>query len=409
MARNRYLIGDLLTGREIEDIPVLTGPWDDNLDTAETVTVTIDLQDPEIRKLDLWNATTPCKTFLGVVDSDSGVIQGAGPIWTRNWDDDAQKLQLGAKGIASYFDHRLILPLLAASIGVDQWTVPDPADNTKTIPNPLLTSSFTGIWLGTIAKRLVQQAQTWTAGNVPIVFQSDESSLDPTNARTYLGPDFKPVGEALQDLTKVIGGPEVNFQPVFTSDGLGVQWLMQVGTAAQPLLFSPSRPFWDLSAVESPVSGLKIDDDGSKMGSWAWFTGGNQTDDVLVSRAYDPTLINGTFPVMDILDTSHQSVSVQSTLDGYSQAAVVSGRTSTEVWSFNAEAHPRDEYGFPAGPQAGEYTTGDFADLYVAPKSSGRGKLPHPEGGTFAHRIIARAGDELGETIRISCAPTVGS
>jgi hypothetical protein len=80
-----------------------------------------------------------------------------------------------------------------------------------------VTTAYTGLWLGTIAKRLVAQAMSWTGGDLPIVLPSDESSTDPEHQRTYLGADFKPIGEALKQLMEVQGGPEINFQPRFTT------------------------------------------------------------------------------------------------------------------------------------------------------------------------------------------------
>jgi hypothetical protein len=275
----RYILGDLRTGRRILDLPVISGPWDDRIHVAESVKVTVDLNDEDVQSLVLRNSAQPAQAYLGVVEGDT--IMACGPIWTRAYNRSARTLDLGGKGAASYFDHRLILPLLAASIGVDQWTVPDPLDATKTIPNPLLSTVFNGISLGTMAKRLVQQARSFTGGNLPIVFQADEAA-DAT--KTYLGADFKPVWEAINDLMNLVDGPEVNFQPRFTSDGLGVEWLMQTGTVAQPLITSPSVVKWDVTVDQSPVSNFTTKEDASKVGSRAWQLGGRQADDVLVAR-----------------------------------------------------------------------------------------------------------------------------
>ena len=159
----QYIIGDLRTGRRLQTLPVLTGPWQDALDQDETIKVTVDLLDPEVQALNLRNSATATKSFLGVVEND--IIMGCGPIWTHAYDRDTFTLELGAKGIGSVFNYRSILPLLAGDpnvpggpIPVSAWTIPDPADNTKTIPNPLLTTQYTGIWWGTMAKRQIGRA-----------------------------------------------------------------------------------------------------------------------------------------------------------------------------------------------------------------------------------------------------------
>jgi hypothetical protein len=146
------------------------------------------------------------------------------------------------------------------------------------------------------------------------------------------------------------------------------------------------------------------------MGSRAWLTGGNQSDDVLVSRSYDPTLVNAGFPLMELIDTSHQSVSRQSTLDGWASAATLAGRGTTETWSFTVEAWPTDEDGDPAGPQADTYNTGDFAKLIVQKYDpvTGRGDPYLRDGGEFPQRIIGRSGDETGQRLKIFCQPVIG-
>ena len=432
-----YLLCNLRTGKRILSVPVMQGPWDDRLGAAETVSVTVDMNDPDVQALDLRNSGTPAQSALCVVED--GVIMAGGPVWVRSYNRDSKTFELNAKGMASYFDHRIILPLLAKTIGVDQWTIPDPSDATKTIANPDLTTTYSNLSLGTIAKRLVQQAQTWTGGNLPIVFQADEIA-DAT--RTYLGVDFKSVGEALDQLSKVENGPEINFHPRFTSDMLGVEWVLQFGTVAQPLITSTAVLAWNVTAPESPISNLSITDDASSMGSLAWQTGGRQADTVLVARSYDSSLVDSGFPLLELTDTSHSSVEFQSTLDTYAKADTASGKRSTEVWSFTAKARPVDQFGKPAGPFVGQYAVGDFVDLIFDAvdkdtgtggfiqvvtsyftdvfsdmfgqitsvsdpiiKGTGGGDPYLPEGGTFRQRIVGISGDEKSIDIRIQCEP----
>ena len=432
-----YILANLRTGRRILNVPVLTGPWDDRLGAAESVGISVDMNDPDVQALNLRNSATPAQSALCIVED--GVIMAGGPIWVRNYDRDSKKLALAAKGMLSYFDHRIILPLLAQTIGVDQWTVPDPDDATKTIPNPALTTTISGVSVGTRAKRLVQQAQTWTGGNLPIVFQADEIA-DATH--TYLGVDFKSIGEALTQLSELENGPEINFMPRFTEDRLGVEWLLQVGTVAEPQVTSTAVLAWNVTAPESPISNLSIKDDATNLGSLAWQTGGRKADTVLVARSYDSSLLDSGYPLMELTDTSHSSVEIQSTLDDYANADTASGKRSVEVWSFTAKARPYDQYDKPAGPFVGQYAVGDYVDLIFAPvdkdtgtggfiqvvtdyftdtfhdlfgqiistpdpiiKGTGGGDPYMPNGGTFRQRIIGISGDEKGIDIQIQCAP----
>ncbi|WP_354567634.1 hypothetical protein [Glaciihabitans sp. UYNi722] len=382
---------------------MMTGPWSDRIHVAETITVSLDLNDPDVQALDLRNSATPGQAFLAV--EENGTMVAAGPIWTRKYNRGNRTLELGAAGAGSYFDHRLILPLLALTIGTDQWTVPDPTDPTKTMPNPLLSTTISGVSLGTIVKRALQQASLFPGGTVPLVFQDDEIS---DSTRTYLGADFKPVWEAINDIMNVQNGPEVKFQPRRTADGRGVEWLVRTGTVAQPLITSPSVIAWDVTVPESPVLDLDISEDASKLGSLAWQVGGRQADDVLVSRAYDPTLVTANFPLLELVDSSHSTVSVQSTLDSYALADVLAGRTTSEIWSFSVKAYPTDSEGNPSGLQFGSYAVGDFCDLVVATWNPDTGfGDPYITGGTYRMRIIGLSGDEHGVDVKIDCAPLV--
>jgi hypothetical protein len=396
----QYIIGDLRTGRRIQTLNVMKGPWSAQLNAAETVSATIDLNDPDMQALNLRASAAPAKSFLVVEEADK--VYG-GPIWTRSYDKDARRLKLNAKGMWSIFDHRLIIPLLAKTLGVDQWTVADPSDPTKTMANPLLASSFANLWLGTIAKKLVQQALAWTGGNLPIVFMDDEAG---THEDTVEGTDFKVLGEKLTDITNLDGGPDIMFPASRTSDGLGFQWLMQTGTAAQPQIFSTSVPRWAATAPKSPVSGLKVDEDASKMAEISWEVGGRTNDTVLVSRAIDETLTDAGYPLMEVVDSSHSSVSFQDTLDGWASEQLLEGQSAQETWSFDVRMYPVDDDGSQAGPQFGSYDVGDFCTVGVDEwdPETGIGD-PYIPADEYRMRIIGLAGDELADKVTVTCAP----
>lgn len=398
-----YSIGNLITGRELVEVNVLSGPWSDTLRQAETLSVELDMNDQDLQALGLRSAASPGQAFLAV--EENGTCVAAGPIWTRAYSRETRRLTLGAGGMGSYFNHRLILPVLAASLAVGNWTIPDPADATQTIPNPALSTIFAGVSPGQICKLLVQQARTWTGGNVPVVFQADEAG---SAGHTYLGTDFKPVWEAINDIMNDVNGVEVNFLPRRTSDGKGFEWLLQTGTIAQPLITSTSVLQWNVTVPESPVTGLSTNEDATKLGSLAWGVGGAQTNVAMVSRAYDPTLINATYPLFELLDSAHPDVSLQSTLDGYTMADVLAGKNASETWSFTVKAYAKDSSNNKSAPWIGEYSVGDFFDLILDTWDpvTGIGD-PYLPGDTYKMRIIGISGDEKGEDIRITCAPRI--
>lgn len=364
----RYLIGDLRTGRRLLDLNVLTGPWKASLNEAGTVGATVTLRDPDMVQLVLRNAATVGKAFLAVVEND--VVQEAGPIWVHDYDRDAGTLELAAAGLWSYFDHRVLLPVLAAGqspVGAD--------------------TNLSGLSLGTIAKRLVQQAQRHTGGNVPIVLPGDEAGV---HEREYLGADLALIGDRLAELTEVIGGPDIVFAPRFTSDRLGIEWVMRVGTNAKPQLSSQSVHVWDLAVPEPSVRGLKVRRTAEQLVGRQWATGGRNDDVVMTARHDVPTLVNAGYPLLEAVDSSHSSVSVQSTLDAYAREGARTGYKPIEFWSFQVRAD--------VAPLVGEYQVGDYCRLKIGDDPY----IPRNTRDGYLRRIVALSGDEQGRWITVT-------
>jgi hypothetical protein len=131
----------------------------------------------------------------------------------------------------------------------------------------------------------------------------------------------------------------------------------------------------------------------------------------MVARAYDSTLVDSGFPLMEDVDSSHSTVSEQPTLDSYAAAMVRAGLSPHEVWSFTAEAYPTGESGLSGGPQLGQYRVGDFADLVFDKWDAltGQGDPFMTEARTVRHRIIGLSGDERGRFVKVDLAPKVGN
>jgi hypothetical protein len=385
----RFFLADLRTGDPIVDLPVMAGSWSDVLNSAESIDATMDMQDPNTIAKDLRNVATPGKAALVAADGD--LIRGAGPVWVRNYDRDSATVKLTAKGIRSYFDHRCLLPLVAMTTSTGQFVVPDPADPTKTIPNPALNTNLANLSYGTIAKRWVRQAQAWTGGNIPVVFQDDEAG---TFLRETIGTDFKSLGDALDQLTKLEKGIDIRFEPRFRTDRVGVEWLLRTGTIAQPQIFSTTLHKWDVTVAESPISKLSTNEDASEIASLAWLTGGRAADTVLVARSYDPTLVDNGFPLYETVDGSHSSVTIQGTLDSNAAEATLAGRGPAEVWSFEVQS------------AAFQAAVGDWCELRIARRAPGIPGDPFIPAGDHKRRIISISSDEKAETVKIQCAPS---
>lgn len=386
----RWFLADLRTGRQLVDLSVMASSrWDRLLNRPETITAILDLRDPDTIQINPRVAAAPGRSMLAVAADD--VIIAAGPIWSHTYDRTQKTVQLNASGIWSYFDHRYVLPIAAATLDVTQFTIPDASAAGKTKPNPAVGTYLTSLEYGTIAKRWVQQAQAWTGGNVPIVFEADRLG---TRERNFEGADFKNLGTVLTQLSEIEGGPDIRFLPRLTADRLGIEFLMQTGTDASPLLTGGPH-LWDLTAPESPISAFTINTDASSLAGTTWGSAGRSADTVLVARSIDPTLTDAGYPLLESLDSSHSSVSVQSTLDGYARAATLLGRSPIESWDFDVEVNRR--------PFLGSYWEGDWCTITVAAydPATGVGDPYLMEKQDSQRRITALSGAADGLTVGV--------
>lgn len=402
----QFFIVNTRTGLNPIEVPWADGSWGIDFLGDETIEVLVDLSDPEVRALDLRNTASGAYASLIVTEGESKTIKAGGPIWVSTYDRDAATLRLLAKGINSLFNHRYILPAIAETHPPRLWTVPDPEekkDLKKTIPNPLLATNFSGYTFATIAKKLIEQAMSHTHGDLPIILPADREGL---HERNYEGTDFKLVGEAINDIMAVDGGPEVGFEKRWREDGMGVEWVFRAGSQLL-VRNTDTTHMWDLTLEEPQGYGLTIENDASGMSSRAWATGGKQGDKVLVARATDNTLTRVGYPMLEILDTSHSSVIIQKTLDDYARANVRASTKAQEIWGFSALANPVDDQGKATGPQLDKIWAGDFGQIKLAPfdEETQSGDVYLPQGGTFDHRILSldyTAGDD---TVSVQLAP----
>lgn len=380
-----WLVGDLLTGRRIQTLRPLSGNWSEVLNSAGDVSCTVSLHDRANRRLGLRETATPGKSFLAALEGDT-VLQ-AGPIWMHDYDKDTENLTLTAAGMWSYFDHRVLLPVLAGRNPTDPTTdtrfSPVSVDPDDPWPDDT-TKSLQGI-----ARALVEQAQSWTGGDVPVILPDEIAG---TAERWYKGADLGIVGERLSQLTQVSGGPDIMFTPRLQPDRMGVEWVMRIGTPTQPLLFSPLPQVFNIGIARSSVSGVKVKVDGSMMASQTYASGGRTSDETLITVSPDPTLIDAGYPVLESVDGSHSTVANEATLQAYSDESAVQGRTPTSVWSFNHD--------LSRTPYVGAFNAGDFCTIRVMDDA-------YLETGNHTMRCISRAGDAEGKKVSLRFLPEV--
>lgn len=409
------LVGEVATGRRITQIPVADATWTTQLHGAGSITARIPLRAPEFRVLErtftggiypgpgvfpgpgtfpeeatpLWRpgrgmrpeflaAVEPARCFLAVLEND--VVIEAGPIWGHAYDAATAMLTVTAAGLRSIFDHRYVMGVLADPTLAAAWSV-----------------TYAGMSLATIAKRLVQLAQSHTGGSLPIVLPDDELlPASDERTRTYKGHELATIAARLDQLSGVIGGPDIAFEPRLTADRLGVEWVMRVGTHADPTLHQAGDDHvWDMRVPRGGVSGVSVTRDAAGLASRVWATGSGMDEALLMGAATDATLTSHGFPLLEAA-VSHPSVSQQATLNAWA-AGSLSGRARPWMtWAFTVDA--------ASHPRLGTYRPGDFVRIWL-PEDHPYLSLLLPAGSHRA-RILTISGN-LGPTVGLTLAPVM--
>lgn len=370
----RHSFGDLRTGRIVEEHLLDTMTWSRPLNDAGTASGTLNLEDPAVRESNPRVTCAAARTFW-MIEWDSVPVWG-GIVWTHRYSrTPKRRLQLTAAGLWSLFDHRKALAALAYAHA----------------PAATADLGWSGISLGTQAKRLVQAALQHTGGGPPIVLPEDVAG---TSIRNYPAYNLSWTGDLLTNLTEVEDGPDIEFMierdPARESC---VRWRMRVGN---PLL-EQAGDYWrfDDTVPEGPITDLGVSLDGTKMGSRAWVPGEGQERDMLLGLQEDDDPVSGGYPLLEVEDTTHKSTSDPHTLDLHAWDLISRRSRPTERWSMSVSANAPDA-------QLGRYQPGDAAVVQTEGD-------PYIEDGEHPVRIIAMSGGSSGSDVKLELAPQSGN
>lgn len=302
-------------------VPVSAVSWQMGWNEPDRMTLTIPLS----MKAAVWGLRTklrPWKASCALLDGDDVIV--AGPVLNRKW-SLRSGLTVVIGGGWDLMRKRLVLNPVLKTSWVDGEVVID-EDN----PAPRWVVQFAGKSLASIGAGLVRLAVQWGPLNI------DSPSLDESgiHVRTYLASALATVSDRLKDLTEVIGGPRIHFEPYVRADGhLRFRYVADQGSVHIHRASTAMRGHG--------VQVVEVDEDGETMATDVYALGGRDDDISLVARSSSALLTDAGWPVLMEGLRSHSSVSRLDTLKGHTDQGVVDGARVPESTQFQVRASRR--------------------------------------------------------------------
>jgi hypothetical protein len=296
------VVGFLRTGEILAELPG-DPTYTDTLNAAGTATadIPLDAVPPEV---DLRAVTTPWRCFLAVTLGRA--VTWAGPIVTRRRQPGSNVVEIGATGLWSVFDRRVL-----ARLG--KWGYADEQADVL----------LTDLTLPSIAAEILRIGTDRPGGDLPLLLPEPVAG---TNQRVYMGYELASVGQRLTQLVGVERGPDVHFMPGWTPDGARIQWTARLGN---PYLGQLGSEY-----VFDHGAGLVdwgSDEDASAQATTALIPGDGMEHGRLIGAATDNALTSQGWPALDLVNSDHTDVKDQAVLDAYARSYQAAYRSGTEL------------------------------------------------------------------------------
>lgn len=310
----RALLFDTRTGHPVIDLESDAWDYDTGILASDKLSVTVPAYTKRARTMDLRALLARGKHSVALVDeSVEGVkrVTASGPIVTATPQEDPDgrnTYKVECQGVERMLEGRHIRlfpgwPL----IGVDGK------------PTGLYDQVLNGLSYGTIMKRLIEESEKFPGGDLPIVYEADRAGVHERTA--YAAVDGKQVREAMDQLADLADGVEFDFQPE-VDEFDRVTYRLVTGTDSGRIISGPSTPVWNLGGANPDMRGFERRPPVAPVVTDAIFAGGKDEDRVLLARAQDHTPIAAGYPRTEVWDSSHSTVSVQTTLQSWADSAL---------------------------------------------------------------------------------------
>lgn len=321
----------MVDGANMMKLEPSTLAWSLRLNKAGEISADARIAANEVDYNRILQFTDPKKYGLLVEINDRPVE--AGQIVSRTFADDAKSVSLRAPGIWTYTEW-----LKIHNMNFD-YRVGDPKLDDVTFSN----MSWRGI-AGALIMRAVFNSHN--DNDVP-PFVCDFTEEPGNHSMTFKGADFKNIGAALTEITTRGGGSDLGFVPEWTSGSkTRMQWRLVGG---EPLLHSyinNGPPTIDHTLLESPITTLGVDEDGTAIATRVWAKKGSDT----VVMGANSSLIWDQYPLMEV-DASFDVADIPALTAALDQKLLDSS-SSMSTWSMSMIT-----------PDVTGYMPGDFLNI----------------------------------------------
>ena len=299
-----YLVhyGRLLTGQLVGTLPWTSCRIGDSLRGNSSFDTTLSVGSK------LWRDVQGPRDLWAVEWAGNGgrQIVAAGVVWPTEADTAHR---IAGAGIMSILDRRLLV---------------NPAWAANTVAASVLT--WTSLDLGSIARQIVATV----APDLPITLEAARAG---THERTYPGHEMAMAGQRIRELTQVVDGPDVVFQPGFITP-VTVGWAMRTGTQTVPDLWSTLAPLVldGTAPAQEQVGKVRLSRATTQMATNTWGVGAGIESGRIITTATGT--LGPQWPRLDAVVTSNDTdtADVQRLADGWqARATVVPASVTVQV------------------------------------------------------------------------------
>lgn len=349
---------DTITGARLAPIPASAFSYSRVMNDGGSGTMALNVNSAQAKKLDLRAVLRETKTTLAL-EADNKVVY-AGVIGNPSYSKDSGVLTVNHADLWTIFSARKAIK--------------------HGLPNAMTAHmTFSGLSLGTIAKRLFQEGVApGSQYALPLLLPNDVTGSE---SRTYYGYAMQDVTTAVHELMDSEGGPDIDMVPRWDSTG-SLQWAPRIGNLSTGTAWE-----YNLDARDHGLTGVGLDADTTAITTNAYIIGeGSEKNTLYRSNPSADT----SYPALE-RDTAYKNVTSLSTLGKLAIERTRAYAAPTQQWSASIN---KDGNGKDGSPRVQDLRLGDTVRIY----SAGDPWLPV---GWSTNRIIKFSGSVESQFVKL--------